>query len=208
MPQLANALRRKLRGQHDSEFATGSEWQRFKQRRVLPLITLGSGQCNARRAAAHALSTSLVQHIARGTLSEGTVALGARIAAGALDDLPVVEGIVLSALQRAERGARGLSMRSREKELDDAQFERVLEAATALANPRELRHLLGLPGGRTRAFRAAEGAGCHAPRSSYCSLSRGILPDVVAEVSARLSSTSTEARVPVCLVGSLAIKTC
>ena len=105
--------------------------------RIAALLLQGQGEANPRKAATRALSVALAGRIADGSLAETTLDIAAKIAAGGLEALPVVEGIVVAAMQKLDFQHRQNTaepcMRGRGQSLSEVQMERLQDAAFTLS---------------------------------------------------------------------------
>ena len=183
VPDLASAIRDHLRGRKDSRFVAGAEWFTWKAK-LLKTIREGVGEVDPRKAASRALSVSLAEHIANGTLLQSNLDLGAKIAAGGLAGQPVLDGVITSIVQRVEfeerQGRHDPNMRGRHRGLKTDQMQRVARAASALAgaSSTEALKMLGLAQSCGSPLRSWD-----AMRSSFCSLrADGTLQEIASRV--------------------------
>ena len=146
----------------DSPFGPNAEWWNFKKVRIAALLRQGQGEANPRKAATRALSVALAGRIADGSLAETTLDIAAKIAAGGLEALPVVEGIVVAAMQKLDFQHRQNTaepcMRGRGQSLSEVQMERLQDAAFTLSthSSNQLLKVFGLAKSHKKARRLAE----------------------------------------------------
>ena len=86
--EIGKLLQNKLH-RHDTGFTKDGAWHQLKSVKIARLLRTVRADANPARAASRALSVALASQICDGTLSETTVGLAAKIAAGGLEDAPL-----------------------------------------------------------------------------------------------------------------------
>ena len=194
--ELGSTLRKKCH-RNDVCFDNNPEWMTYKKNRIYTLLNAAEGDSNPKRALCRSMALCVAEHLANGTVTETNLQLGATIASGGLDGAPVVEGIVMAAIQKLEfqhrQGREEPSMRGRHRGLTNIQMSRLQDAISALrgTSPKELIKSLGLG---TTAFKPVGEAADVFP---FCSLDD---PDKLqnnVEVVVRAMLQSTEFAVPI-----------
>ena len=108
---------------------------------------------------------ALAGRIADGSLAETTLDLAAKIAAGGLEALPVVEGIVVAAMQKLDFQHRQNTaepcMRGRGQSLSEVQMERLQDAAFTLSthSSNQLLKVFGLAKSHKQSSQTRGGSG-------------------------------------------------